>query len=354
MIPAEGDAMSPGSLMAAEIAAQPEVLAGQVETQLTAIRAVADRVRAADPRFVLLAARGTSDHAALYGKYLLETELGLPCGLASMSTLTAQRATPRWRDTLWIAVSQSGGSPDLAESTAVAARAGALTLAVTNAPDSPLAQAAQLHVDIQAGPELSVAATKSYTAQLQALWLLVDAWRGGDARQVRGIPETVQRALSEDAVSELAATYRFADRLVTVGRGFSYPTARESALKLMETTYVAAQAFSGADLLHGPVAMVDAHRPVIVAAPEGNGGRLLRPVLARLREVGADVCLVGARPLADEFRISRVLGASLLVEEQLSPLVQIVPLQALAREMAVARGFDPDRPRGLSKVTETR
>jgi glucosamine--fructose-6-phosphate aminotransferase (isomerizing) len=122
----------------------------------------------------------------------------------------------------------------------------------------------------------------------------------------------------------------------------------------METSYVAAQAFSGADLLHGPVAMVDAHRPVIVAAPEGNGGQLLRPVLARLKEAGADVCLMGSRPLADDYGIASVLGASLAVEEQLSPLVQIVPLQSVAREMAVARGFDPDHPRGLSKVTETR
>jgi glucosamine--fructose-6-phosphate aminotransferase (isomerizing) len=330
------------------------VLAGQLDTQLDAIRAVAGRVRAADPRFVLLAARGTSDHAALYAKYLLETQLGLPCGLASMSTMTAYPTKPRLRDTMWIAVSQSGGSPDLTESTLAAARAGALTLAVTNAPESPLAAAADLHVDIHAGRELSVAATKTYTAQLQALWLLVDAWRGGKGDEARDVPSAIEQTLSEDDAGALASTYRFAERLVTVGRGFSYPTARESALKLMETSYLSAQAFSGADLLHGPVAMVDPQRPVIVAAPDGVGGELLRPVLARLTSAGADLCLVGARSLADEYGISSVLATSPLVGEELSPLVQIVPLQTLALRMAVARGFDPDRPRGLTKVTETR
>ncbi|WP_270888319.1 SIS domain-containing protein [Pedococcus sp. 5OH_020] len=343
---------APGSLMGAEIAAQPQVLAGQLDRQLRAIRVVAERVRDADPRFVLLAARGTSDHAALYAKYLLETELGLPCGLASMSTLTAYGTTPRLADTLWVAVSQSGGSPDLAESTRVAAANGALTLAVTNAPDSKVAAAAHLQVDIDAGPELSVAATKTYTAQLQALWLLIDAWRGGDGRQARQVPAAIQQVLDE-SVALVATRYRFADRVLTVGRGFSYPTAREGALKLMETSYVAAQAFSGADLLHGPVAMVDVHHPVIVCAPNGVGAELLRPVLNRLGEVGAEVCLLGPSSLADDFGITTRLGDP-VVDEQLSPLVQVVPFQALAREMALARGFDPDHPRGLRKVTETR
>jgi glucosamine--fructose-6-phosphate aminotransferase (isomerizing) len=344
---------APGALMAAEIAEQPDVLAAQADHGLGAIRAVAEQVRAADPRCVLLAARGTSDHAALYAKYLVETELGLPAGLASLSSLTAYGSRPRMDGVLWLAVSQSGGSPDLVDSTAAAARAGALTLAVTNARESALAQAARLHVDIGAGPEVSVAATKSYTAQLQALWLLVDAWRGGDGHAVRALPTAVRAVLDREEVSDLATRYRFVDRLVTTGRGFSYPTAREAALKLMETCYLSAHAFSGADLLHGPFAMVDHDRPVVVVAPEGVGGELLRPVLERLRDRRADVCIVGSRVLVEEFQPAVGLALPAGLDERLSPVVQIVPLQQLALQVARMRHLDPDRPRGLRKVTET-
>jgi glucosamine--fructose-6-phosphate aminotransferase (isomerizing) len=339
--------------MAAEIDEQPAVLANQQAVALGGIRSVAQKIRDADPRFVVLAARGTSDHAALFAKYLVEVRLGLPCGLASPSTLTGYHAHPRFDRVLWVSVSQSGASPDLVESTAAAASAGALTLAVTNDPASALASASHLHVDIHAGRELSVAATKTYTAQLQAMWLLVDAWAGGDGAGAANVPESIRRVLETCDVGALAARYRFVDRVVTVGRGFSYPTARESALKLMETSYLAAHAFSGADLLHGPLAMIDEDRPVIVVTPAGIGGDLLRPVLARLRDRQADTCLVGDRDLAEEYRVTTHLPIPPM-EESLSPIVQIVPLQRLAHHLAVARHHDPDQPRGLSKVTETR
>ncbi len=342
-----------GRLMAAEIAEQPDILANQLEVLPGPVAKVVNRIREVDPRFVMLAARGTSDHAALFAKYLLEVRLGLPCGMASPSTLTGYHARPVLDGVLWVAVSQSGASPDLVESTQHAARGGALTLAVTNAPDSPLGSTAELHIDIHAGPERSVAATKTYTAQLMAMWLLVEAWRGADGAAARAVPELVRQVLDSPEIDKLAARYRFVDRIVTVGRGFSYPTARESALKLMETSYLSANAFSGADLLHGPLAMIDEDRPVLVIAPAGVGSDLLRPVLARLRDRGADTCLVGDDGLASEYRVtSRVPTPS--VAETLSPIVQVVPLQQLAHHIAVARHFDPDQPRGLSKVTETR
>ncbi len=239
------------------------------------------------PRAVLLTARGTSDHAALYAKYLLEIGLGLPCGLTSTSTLTVYEATPDLRDVLWISISQSGGSPDLVESTAAARRAGAITLAVTNNPASPLAQAAEHHLDVHAGPELAVAATKSYTAQLLTLWLLVTTWRGGDLAPAKALPGFLEQAVSATDVPDVAARYRFVDRLVVTARGYSYPTAREAALKLMETSYLSAQAFSAADLMHGPLAMVDADRPVIAVVPQGRGGEAMAPVLDALRDRGA-------------------------------------------------------------------
>jgi glucosamine--fructose-6-phosphate aminotransferase (isomerizing) len=345
-----------GSLLAAEIAEQPQSLERLLDDGVGAIRDVADQVRRAGPRFVLLAARGTSDHAALYAKYLLEIRLGLPCGLVSPSTLTAYGSRPDLSGVWWIAVSQSGRSPDLVESTAVAGERGALTVAVTNDPASPLAAAAHRHLDVLAGPERAVAATKSYTSQLLALHLLVDAVAGGDGSAAARVPELAARTLERGDAGEQAARYRFVERLVTTGRGYAYPTAREAALKLMETSYLSAHAFSAADLLHGPLAMIDEDRPVIAVVPDGVGGRAVEPVLDRLHERGADVLVVGDERVLAAWGGSRSTAQIPLpagIEESVAPIVQILPLQQLAHAMAVARGYDPDAPRGLSKQTLT-
>ncbi|MCM6774160.1 SIS domain-containing protein [Nocardia sp. CDC159] len=338
--------------MAAEIAEQPVAWQRLLSEGTDAIRAAAARITEYQPRFALFVARGTSDHAALYGKYLVEIHHALPAGLASPSTMTVYGSTPDLRDTLFIAVSQSGGSPDLVQSVEVARRQGALTVALTNNPDSALAAAAEVHIDLLAGPELAVAATKSYTAELLALYLMLDYARGGNGSGTAELPRLGAQVLESGA--SLAATaerYRFAQRLITSARGYSYPTAREAALKLMETSYLSAQAFSGADLLHGPLATIDPSVPVLAIVPEGAGGRAMRPVLARLAELRADVFGVGA---ADA--IAGLTGGVTLptgVPEPLSPLLEILPLQQLALHLAIARGGDPDRPRGLNKVTET-
>jgi glutamine---fructose-6-phosphate transaminase (isomerizing) len=342
---------SRGEQMAAEIAEQPHALRRLLEQGYPAIREVADRIRNHQPRFVLLAARGTSDHAALYAKYLVEITLGLPAGLASPSTMTAYGARPDLSGVVWIAVSQSGGSPDLVDSTTVAGERGALTVAVTNAPSSPLADVARYGVDVLAGPERAVAATKSYTSQLLALWLLVDAWRGGTGQEARPLPDQADALLKQADGPRVAGRYRFVERIVVTGRGYAYPTAREAALKLMETSYLSAHAFSGADLLHGPLAMIDEDRPVLAVVPRGIGGDALQVVLERLRERGADVCIVGDERAAEH--ADAVIPLPPDVDEQLSPVLQIIPLQQLAHAIAVARGFDPDAPRGLKKVTET-
>ena len=300
---------------------------------------------------MLLAARGTSDHAALYAKYLIEIGLGLPVGLVSPSTLTAYDARPALRDVLWLTVSQSGGSPDLVRSTEVARACGAFTVAITNAASSPVAAAAERHVDVLAGPERAVAATKSYTSELLALWLLVDAWAGGHGSAARSLPELASQVLERPLAREIAPRYRFVERLVVTARGYAYATAREAALKMMETSYLSAHAFSGADLLHGPLAMIDEDRPVIAVVPDGPGGESLEPVLGRLRERSADVLVVGETALAPWAAAALPLPRT---EERLAPILQIMPLQQLAHAMAVARGRDPDRPRGLRKVTETR
>jgi glucosamine--fructose-6-phosphate aminotransferase (isomerizing) len=230
----------------------------------------------------------------------------------------------------------------------VARDCGALTVAVTNNADSDLARAAIAHVDVLAGPERAVAATKSYTAQLLALHQLLDRVGGGSGAAAAGLPELADAVLERgEEIAALASRYRFAQRMVTTGRGYSYPTAREAALKLMETAYLSAQAFSAADLLHGPLAMIDPQVPVLAVVADGIGGRAMAPVLPRLAERGADVCIVG----------SAAAGAHVLLPpgapEELSPLLEILPFQLLALHVAVERGGDPDAPRGLAKVTET-
>jgi glutamine---fructose-6-phosphate transaminase (isomerizing) len=340
--------LTAGGLMAAEIAEQPAQWRTLLADAGPELDAVAATIRRYDPHTVLLVARGTSDHAALYAKYLVEIRLGKAAGLVSPSTMTAYGARPDFRGVLMIAVSQSGGSPDLVRSLEVARECGALTVAVTNNPASDLARAATAHVDVLAGPERAVAATKSYTAQLLALHQLFDRVGGGTGAAAAGLPDLADAVLERcGEIAALASRYRFAQRMVTTGRGYSYPTAREAALKLMETAYLSAQAFSAADLLHGPLAMIDPQVPVLAVVADGIGGRAMAPVLPRLAERGADVCIVGAAAAGAHV----VLPAG--APEELSPLLEILPFQLLALHVAVERGGDPDAPRGLAKVTET-
>lgn len=341
-----------GALMAAEIAEQPVVFARILRDGQPQVAEVARAIRTRNPRFVMFVARGTSDHAALYAKYLVETRLGLPAGLASPSTMTIYDARPDLRDVLVLAISQSGGSPDLLDPVQRARAAGAITVAVTNAPGSPLAEAAEHHLDVLAGPERAVAATKSYTAELLTLYLLVEALRGEDGAAARALPERAAAVLArDDEIAALAVRYRFAEQMVVTARGYNYATAREVALKLMETSYLVAHAFSGADLLHGPMAMIERGFPVIAIVPEGAGGAALRPVLERLREREADMLVIGDPEAA---RLGTVgLALPDIGPEVLTPLLTILPMQRFAWHLARQRGGDPDQPRGLQKVTET-
>jgi glucosamine--fructose-6-phosphate aminotransferase (isomerizing) len=343
--------------MAADIAEQPAGYArllgpGPAGEIARVAAAIAER----RPRHVVFTARGTSDHAALYGAYLTEIRLGLPAGLASPSAITVFGARPDLGQALVVGVSQSGGSPDLCEVLRVARETGALTLAVTNDPGSPLAAAAELAVDVAAGHERAVAATKTYTAELLALLLLVEGVRAGDGvpaaaerAALAALPELAADVLADGTAVALAPRYRFAGRLVTTGRGYGYPTAREAALKLMETSYLPALAFSGADLLHGPLAMADPDVPVLAVAGAGPGGRAMREVVARLGERRADVVTVG--PADVPGAAARVPVPA--VDERYAPLLDVLPLQRLALALALARGEDPDAPRALNKLTST-
>ncbi|HEX3785904.1 MAG TPA: SIS domain-containing protein [Pseudonocardiaceae bacterium] len=338
--------------MAKEVADQPGLLAGLVEHRAE-IAEVAKVVAARKPRFALLAARGSSDNAALYAKYLIEVLLQLPAGLVSPSTTTLYGAAPDLTDVLMVSVSQSGGSPDLIEVTESARSRGALTVAVTNTSDSDLNAAAEFSVDVRAGKEFAVAATKSYTSTLLGLYLLVDAIRGGDGSQVANIGELASSTLDGSAadVAEAAQRYRFVERMVTTGRGYSLSTALEASLKLAETSYLSARAYSGADLLHGPVAALDSETGVIAVTSNGRGGEAMREVLGVVHGRGADVLAVGsaAKGMPAKTRISVADSA-----EEVAPILEVLPIQRLALELSLARGGDPDQPRGLKKVTKTR
>jgi len=344
--------MSGGERMAAEIAEQPAVFESIVARR-GELAAVAERLVAHGPRFALLAARGSSDHAALYTKYLIEVLLHLPAGLVSPSTTTLYGAEPDLSGVLYLTVSQSGGSPDLVEATRVARDRGALTVAITNTPGSPLAETAEHAVSIGAGDELAVAATKTYTATLLTSYLLVDAARGGSGAAVAGIGELAERTLADSAADVAAASerYRHVERVVTTGRGYSSATAAEAALKLAETSYLGARAYSGADLLHGPVAAIDERTGVVAVTSRGRGGEAMRDVVAAVRERGADVLAVGSA--AGEMAASAQIAVPETAEE-VAPILEVLPLQRLALELSLARGGDPDAPRGLSKVTRTR
>ncbi|MFI5889159.1 SIS domain-containing protein [Actinoplanes sp. NPDC051513] len=344
--------------MAADIAEQPGGFARLLDgPHAGAIAEIAAEVARRRPRSVMFVARGTSDHAALYGAYLTEIRLGLPVASASPSAITLYGARPDFRDTLVVGVSQSGGSPDLTGVLSAARETGGLTLAVTNNPDSPLAQAAELSIDVAAGHERAVAATKTYTAELLALLLLVEGIRAGDGRlpaderaALDKLPQLAEDALADAAADDLAQRYRFASRMVTTARGYAYPTAREAALKLMETSYLPALAFSGADLLHGPLAMTDPDVPVLAVVGDGPGGQSMRDVVGRLAERRADVVTIGA---SDVEGASGRLAVPAVNDERYSALLDILPLQRLALALALARGEDPDAPRGLKKVTTT-
>jgi len=320
------------------------------------VQRLAAELRAAAATVVLLAARGSSDNAGVYGKYLFGALVGLPVAQATPSLYTLYNQPPRVEGGLVIGISQSGQSPDICAVVEHARASGAPTVAITNDPASRLAQAADHVIQLHAGPERSIAATKTYTAQLLALALLAAHMADSQAhiQALAPLPDLVARTLAIEArVVEVAERYRYMERCVVIGRGYNYATAYELALKLKELTYVLAEPYSSADFRHGPLALIE-DGSVLVIAPQSDAvyGEVV-DLLKRLGERGAERLVVsdGAEALA-EARSPVPLPVS--VAEWLSPFTAIVPSQLFALALTLAKGYDPDHPRGLRKVTETR
>jgi glucosamine--fructose-6-phosphate aminotransferase (isomerizing) len=362
-----------------EILEQPDAARRQLAANDEALTSLAARIREQPVDNVVIAARGTSDHAAIYAQYLLGAINRLPVGLATPSLVSLYRVEPRFERALVVGISQSGASPDVVGVVEAARRQGAATLAITNDTTSELAETAEVTLDLAAGPERAVAATKTYTTSLIAIarvaLALASDGRPGDASgrpeadepfefdpkslsvALASLPDAMQAALSvepevERLARELAAREGGLDRCVIVGRGFEYATAREWALKLKELARVFADPYSAADFLHGPIALVQPGIPALVLAPGGAAAAGLMDLLGDLRERGIDTVV------ASDVVETRTLGRWAVeipagVPEPLRPIVSIVPAQLFAYHLTLARGFDPDEPRYLSKVTRT-
>jgi glucosamine--fructose-6-phosphate aminotransferase (isomerizing) len=344
------------SKMLDEIREQPAAL----ERTLAAERKPIARLRALldgeQPRFIVIAARGTSDNAAQFGRYLLEITTGIPVSLAAPSVFTLYQAPLRFEDVLVIGISQSGESTDTNFVLERAREAGARTIGITNEPSSSLARLAEHVFLVHAGTERSIAATKTYTGQLLLLYML--AWALGaqiEFEDLARIPESASRSLElEPQAGAFADRYRSMERAFVVGRGLNYANAYEFALKLMETCYVVAERFSGADLLHGPIAVVEESFPAFVFAPSGVTWPGIREIIGKLTHLKAQTMIITDQGNSEAAKPSgQALVVSAAIEDMLTPIPYIIPAQLFAALLAEKKGLDPDRPRTLSKVTRT-
>jgi len=333
--------------MLSEIAEQPEVIGRLLESGRPAHRRIAEM--AAGCTHVIVAARGTSDNAARYAQYLWGAHNRLPVGLTTPSLFGPLDSPPALDGALVVGISQSGQSPDLVAVLSEARRQGRPTLVLTNEVDSPLAATADVVIDLCAGPERAIAATKSYTAQLAAVAMVSRALAKSEEPEMESLPGYLEEALSAPAPPMLEALTD-ADRCAVVGRGFHLSTAFEWALKLQELTYMLAQPFSSADFLHGPVAIVESGFPVLTVATGGPTYAEMAELAGSMTERGATVITLtdeDGTPGENTIRIPRVAP-------WLSPIVAAPVIQRFAHDLTVARGLDPEAPRGLSKVTRTR
>ena len=339
-----------------EIHQQPDVLSQLLTKETDVIRQLASTIKERGITHVVIAARGTSDNAGRYAQYLLGAVNSLNVGLATPSLYTIYKQPPKFGNALVLGISQSGKSPDIVSVLAEARRQDVLTAAITNVPDSDLGQEADFVVDLHAGVEKSVAATKTYTSELAAIALLSATLADDDDMKVAlaQIPNTVEQTLSmRNEIANVTERYRYMRDCVVIGRGYNYATAFELALKMKELTYTIAEPYSSADFLHGPLALIDYGFPAVVISPSGVMAPEIREFVRTLNQREAEVIAISDE--AETLDLARIpLQLPVSVPEWLSPITAIVPGQLFAMYLAYVRDFDPDHPRGLRKVTETR
>ncbi|MCC6568216.1 MAG: SIS domain-containing protein [Anaerolineales bacterium] len=340
-----------------EIKEQPERIKHLLVSQRRPIEQVASAIQKHNVHYVFLAARGTSDNAGRYANYLLGAVNGLPLALAAPSLFTYYNRPPRLKNALVIGVSQSGASPDIVAVLEEGKRQGCLTLSITNESNSPLAQVSDFVLDIQAGKEKAVAATKTYTTELMTIAMLSAALSGDKKRwdELKHVAGWMKSVLKHhDFISQAVQRYRYIDQAVVLGRGYNYATAFEWALKLKELSYIIAEPYSSADFAHGPIAMVESGYPVFAVAPKGKVFHSMLEMLKRLKkEISAELVVISNEKRAlslAQIPLSLPAGAP----EWLSPLVAILPAQLFAYHLTLAKGFDTEKPRTIHKVTRTK
>ncbi len=343
-----------GEILEREIFEQPEVIRRLLDRESDKIRAVADDLRSSFD-YVVLAARGTSDNAARYAKYLLGAHNQIPVALATPSLFTLYKRPPQMKHALVIGVSQSGRPPDIVSVIQEARKQSCPTLALTNSQESPLGEEADYVINLSAGNEEAVAATKTYTASLAAFALL-SAHLSADREaltRIEQLPVYMEKTLEENAaILSRAERYKTIDHCVVIGRGYNYATAFEISLKIQELTQTVAQPYSSADFLHGPIALIRRDFPVLVIAPPGAVFEDVRALFRRLQESQAAILLIAENDeLLREAHLAMPIPQD--VPEWLSPLVTVLPGQLFSLGLARARGLDPDQPQGLKKITET-
>lgn len=339
--------------MLQEISEQPAALEKTILAETPKLSSLKRHFSAREIDLVVLVARGSSDNAALFGRYLLEITCGIPVSLAAPSVHTLYDADLDMSRALVVGVSQSGEGADINHVLERSKAAGALTLGITNEAGSSMAKIVDDVLLIHAGRERSVAATKTYTGQMLHFYMLAEALGSTRVAEFRRIPELTAAALElRPAIEEVVQRYTFMENCVVVGRGLNYGNSYELALKLMETCYVVAERFSSADFFHGPLAIVERRFPVVLFGPTGPTRTSNLELLARLRELHADsLSITNDDEIANSS--SRAIRLSPEIDEFLSPIPFIVPAQLFAALLSEAKGIDPDAPRSLSKVTKT-
>lgn len=341
--------------MADEIRQAPEVIDRLLAEATPAIRTAARAVVDANPTWIAIAARGTSDHAAIYARYLIEAILGLPVVLTAPSIDTVYGRRSDWSGGLLLSISQSGQSPDLLAVIEAARKSGCPTLTITNQADSPLAERSDHVIECLAGLERSVAATKTYVASLAAIAgvvATVDPGAGLDTGALSAVAQrTIDAAEGWVADSGVAEAFVESTGSLVVGRGYNLATALEVALKLIETSRRFAIGYSAADFEHGPMVLASEGNPVLFFESPGSMGVRTRPLRQRLISTGADLWTVAAKPCSPSD--TKTLTLPIEVPDELSPIPFVLPGQLLAEAVARHLGFDPDSPQGLTKVTQT-
>jgi len=341
-------------ILISEIREQPEVIHNLITLELDRIMKISDELRGKF-KYIVIAARGTSDNAARYAQYVLGAFNHIQIALATPSLFTIYNSPPMLDEALVVGISQSGQSPDIVSVLQEAKRQNRPTLCITNDPDSPLADSSDYVIPLHANKEKAVAATKTYTASLAAIAMFSSSLARDQKRtdEIYLISKKLDRVISDTlSVVGKAERYRYLEHCVVIGRGFNYSTAYEIALKVKELTRVVTIPYSSADFKHGPIATVQPGFPVIVVASAGSMGDHINEFTEKLLDMGAEIISVSDHPfLLEKSQLGFKIESG--IPEWLSPIANILPGQLFARQLAIEKGLNIDQPEGLSKVTET-